>query len=526
MAQTATNKRLRYPVGIQTFSEIRTNGYVYVDKTAFIYDLAHWSGKTFFLSRPRRFGKSLLISTMQAYFEGRRELFEGLAVEELEGGEWESYPVIRVDLSTVKTTDPGQLVQLLEFALSRLEKTWGRDPDAETPGSRLMALINAAHAQTGKQVVVLIDEYDAPLLNVTHDAEKLQVFREAMREFYAPLKACDELLRFVFISGITKFSQLSIFSELNNLTNISLLPQFAGICGITEEELTSQLGEGIQALADSLGITCDEAFAELKENYDGYHFSEVSSDIYNPFSLLSALASMKVAPYWFSSGTPSFLIRLLDTRGWDIAGLEGGVARALEFDAPAERLTSPLPLLYQGCYLTIKGYDRRRDAYTLGIPNEEVRRGLSERLVQHAAPEALHEHYGFLDSLADKLNDDDLDGALGLMKSHLAGIPYHLGSRDERGFETTFFLIFDLLGIQIETEFKTATGRVDAVVRTDTSVFVMEFKYDKSAQAALAQIDEKGYMLPFARDGRKLYKVGVNFSDKLQTIDEWVIEEG
>ena len=526
MAQTTAGKRLRYPVGIQTFSEIRTNGYVYVDKTAYIHDLAHWSGKTFFLSRPRRFGKSLLISTMQSYFEGRYELFEGLAVAGLEGGEWESHPVIRVDLSTVKTTDEGQLVQLLEWTLSGLERVWGRNPDAKTPGSRLMALIQAAHAQTGKHVVVLIDEYDAPLLNVTHDAEKLQVFRETMREFYAPLKACDELLRFVFISGITKFSQLSIFSELNNLTNISLLPQFAGICGITEEELTSQMGEGVQALANSLGVTYGEAFAELKENYDGYHFSKVSPDIYNPFSLLSALANMDVAAYWFSSGTPSFLIRLLETRGWDIAGLEGSVARALEFDAPAERLASPLPLLYQGGYLTIKGYDRRRDAYTLGIPNEEVRRGLSERLVQHAAPEALHEHYGFLDSLADRLYDDDIDGALALMKSYLAGIPYHLGSRDERGFETTFFLIFDLLGIQIETEFKTATGRVDAVVRTDTSVFVLEFKYDKSAEVALAQIDEKGYLLPFERDDRKLYKAGVNFSGELQTIDGWIIEEG
>ena len=338
MTQAATSKRLRYPVGIQTFSEIRTNGYVYVDKTPYIYDLAHWSGKTFFLSRPRRFGKSLLISTMQSYFEGRYELFEGLAVAGLEGGEWESHPVIRVDLSTVKTTDEGQLVQLLEWTLSGLERVWGRNPDAKTPGSRLMALIQAAHAQTGKQVVVLVDEYDAPLLNVTHDAEKLQAFREVMREFYAPLKACDEVLRFVFLSGITKFSQLSIFSELNNLTNISLLPQFAGICGITEEELTSQMGEGVQALANSLGVTYGEAFAELKENYDGYHFSKVSPDVYNPFSLLSALANMDVAAYWFSSGTPSFLIRLLETRGWDIAGLEGSVARALEFYAPAVRL--------------------------------------------------------------------------------------------------------------------------------------------------------------------------------------------
>ena len=519
-----TAKRLRYPVGIQTFSEVRTNGYVYVDKTSYIYDLAHWSGKTFFLSRPRRFGKSLLISTMQAYFEGRYELFEGLAVSELEGGEWESYPVIRVDLSTVKTTDSEQLVQLLDFTLAQIEKVWGRDPDANTPGSHLYGLINAAHAKTGKQVVVLVDEYDAPLLNVTHDAEKLQAFREVMREFYAPLKACDEILRFVFLSGITKFSQLSIFSELNNLTNISMLPQFAGVCGITEEELLGQMEEGVQGLAQGLGVTYDEAFAQLKANYDGYHFSKVSPDIYNPFSLLSALANTDVSAYWFSSGTPSFLIRLLETRGWDIAGLEGSVARALEFDAPAERLTSPLPMLYQGGYLTIKGYNPRRDAYTLGIPNEEVRRGLSERLVQHAAPEALHEHYGFLDSLADKLYEDDIEGALALTKSYLAGIPYHLGSRDERGFETTFFLIFDLLGIQIETEFKTATGRVDAVIRTDSSVFVLEFKYDKSAEAALAQIEDKGYMLPFARDARKLCKVGVNFSGELQTIDSWIVE--
>ena len=519
-----TAKRLRYPVGIQTFSEVRTNGYVYVDKTSYIYDLAHWSGKTFFLSQPRRFGKSLLISTMQAYFEGRYELFEGLAVSELEGGEWESYPVIRVDLSTVKTTDCDQLVQLLEWAFSGLEDKWGRNPDAKTPGSRFMALVQAAHKQTGKQVVVLVDEYDSPLLNVTHDAEKLQAFREVMREFYAPLKACDEILRFVFLSGITKFSQLSIFSELNNLTNISMLPQFAGVCGITEEELLGQMGEGVQGLAQGLGITYDEAFAQLKANYDGYHFSKVSPDIYNPFSLLSALANTDVSAYWFSSGTPSFLIRLLETRGWDIAGLEGSVARALEFDAPAERLTSPLPMLYQGGYLTIKGYNPRRDAYTLGIPNEEVCRGLSERLVQHAAPEALHEHYGFLDNLADKLYEDDIEGALACTKSYLAGIPYHLGSRDERGFETTFFLIFDLLGIQIETEFKTATDRVDAVIRTDSSVFVLEFKYDKSAEAALAQIDDKGYMLPFARDGRKLCKVGVNFSGELQTIDSWIVE--
>ena len=330
-----TAKRLRYPVGIQTFSEVRTNGYVYVDKTSYIYDLAHWSGKTFFLSRPRRFGKSLLISTMQAYFEGRYELFEGLAVAELEGGEWESYPVIRVDLSTVKTTDCDQLVQLLEWAFSGLEDKWGRNPDAKTPGSRFMALVQAAHKQTGKQVVVLVDEYDAPLLNVTHDAEKLQAFREVMREFYAPLKACDEILRFVFLSGITKFSQLSIFSELNNLTNISMLPQFAGVCGITEEELLGQMGEGVQGLAQGLGITYDEAFAQLKANYDGYHFSKVSPDIYNPFSLLSALANTDVS----ATGSPAARRRF----SLGSSRREVGTSRGLRAVLPAPWSLTRLP---------------------------------------------------------------------------------------------------------------------------------------------------------------------------------------
>ncbi len=514
----------RYPVGIQTFKTVREEGYLYIDKTSFIYGLAHGSGSTYFLSRPRRFGKSLLLSTLQAYFEGRRELFEGLAIAGLES-EWVEHPVIRLDLSTVKTEDPAQLVELLDVVLRNLEDTWGRDGRDVTPGSRLMALIKAAYAQTGKKVVVLIDEYDAPLLNVAHDAGLLHDFRVTMREFYAPLKACDECLRFVLLAGVTKFSQLSIFSELNNLINISLDPEFAAICGITQDELEGQMAPDVEALAVRLGMTPAQALSRLKENYDGYHFCEESPDIYNPFSLLSALARGKVGNYWFSSGTPTFLLNLLESQGWDIAGLEGCVARSSSFDAPAERLDTPLPMLYQGGYLTIKSYDARRDAYTLGIPNEEVRRGLSECLVQRAAPQALMEHYGFLDRLADCLWAADVDGALSRIRSYLAGIPYHLGSRDERGFQTKFFLILDLLGVQIDTEFKTATGRVDAVVKTDKAIFVFEFKYDRSAAEALAQIDERGYLVPFEGDGRRLFKVGVNFSSKTQTIEDWLVEE-
>ena len=318
---------------------------------------------------------------MQAYFEGRRELFDGLAISELETA-WESHPVIRIDLSTVKTEDQGQLEELLNYTLSEQEALWGRNADAKTPGSRLMALIRAAYEQTGKTVVVLVDEYDAPLLNVAHDPEKLHAFRLAMREFFAPLKACDEYLRFVFLTGITKFSQLSIFSELNNLKNISLDHRFAAICGITEEELTGQMSSDVDALAATLSIHRDDALARLKANYDGYHFCSPSPDIYNPFSLLSALDSGQLDAYWFGSGTPTVLVNPLQKNGWEIGDLEDREADAEEFDVPAEGMQTLLPMLYQSGYLTIKSRDPFTGAYTLSIPNAEVARGLSRALVR------------------------------------------------------------------------------------------------------------------------------------------------
>lgn len=520
-----TKAPMRYPIGIQTFRDVREGGYAYVDKTRYLYELRHGSGKSYFLSRPRRFGKSLLLSTMQAYFEGRRELFEGLAANELED-DWDPRPVIRLDLSTVKATNVQELRELLDVVLWRCEQTFGREAGLVTPGSRLLGLIHRASAQAARQAVVLVDEYDAPLLNAVHDEETLGAFRTVMREFYAPLKACDEDLEFVFITGITKFSQLSIFSELNNLRNISMDQRYAAVCGITEEELTGELAVGVDQFAGAVGVDVPAAVALLKKHYDGYHFCDRSPDVYNPFSLLSALDEGAVRPYWFDSGTPTFLLELLKRHDWDIAGLEGKVARASSFNLLTERLDTPLPMLYQGGYLTIKGYDAVRDAYTLGIPNEEVSRGLSECLVQHTAPGALMEHYTFLDGLADCVRAGDVEGMLQRIRSYLASIPYHLGSHDERGFETTFFLIFDLLGIQIQTEFKTATGRVDAVIETPQLVCVLEFKYDGSARRALAQIDEKGYLVPFETDGRRLVKVGVNYSGVQRTIDEWLIEEG
>lgn len=518
----AGRPRRRYPIGIQTFGDIRQGGYVYVDKTSYLFDLAYGSGKSYFLSRPRRFGKSLLLSTLQAYFEGRRELFDGLDIAHLET-EWESHPVIRIDLSTVKATNMDQLRELLDFVLARSERTYGRDALATTPGSRLLGLIERAYEASHSQVVVLVDEYDAPLLNVAHDPNLLREFREVMREFYAPLKAADEHLRFVFLTGITKFSQLSIFSELNNLKDVSLDPRFAAICGITQEEVTCQLAPDVEGLAGSLNVSRDEALRRLKENYDGYHFAEPSPDVYNPFSLLSAFDAGRLDSFWFGSGTPTVLVNLLRESGWEISDLEGREADEAEFDAPAESLQTPLPMLYQSGYLTIKSRDPLTGAYTLGIPNAEVARGLSKSLVQHAAPSALGDMGQFLRAFARDLRAGNMDAALTSMKSFLAAMPYHLASHDERGFQTTFWLVFTLLGAQVDTEVRTATGRVDAVIEMRDAIYVMEFKYNKSAEVALRQIDEKGYLLPFRTSSKKLFKVGVNFSEKTRTIDDWVI---
>lgn len=512
----------KYPVGIQTFEIIRREGYLYVDKTDYIWNLVHGGGKAFFLNRPRRFGKSLLLSTMQAYFEGRRDLFEGLAIDGLET-EWEPGPVIRLDMSLVKQVDVDGLMASLDRILRSQEERFGGNPADVTPGSRLQTLIQRAAGGERGSVVILVDEYDAPLLNVVDDPEMLERFRQVMREFYIPLKACDADLRFVFLTGITKFSQLLVFSELNNLVNISMNPAYAGICGISEEELHSQMEPDVQALSDALGIGLDETYARLKTFYDGYHFCEPSPDLYNPFSLLSSFFNRSIDSYWFGTGTPTSLIKMISSHGWQITDLESCDALDSDFDQPTESMDSPLPMLYQAGYLTIKAYDRESTVYTLGIPNQEVSRGLSESLVRHVAKGALTSHNAFLIKFARDFRNGDIDEALARLRAYLAGIPYHLGSRDERGFQTKFYLIFDLLGIQIATEFKTATGRVDAVVRSRGTTYVMEFKYGKTAAEALAQIYSKDYALPFSAGDGRVIKVGVSFSPDEQTIDDWII---
>lgn len=369
-----------YPIGIQTFERIRKEDKLYIDKTEYIYRMAHTSGTYFFLGRPRRFGKSLLVTTMQSYFEGKKELFKGLAIENLEK-EWTEYPVLHFDMSGGKHMDKEQLEEYLDYRLQEEEKKWGVTKPVKGANNRLIDLINTAYEKSGKQVVVLIDEYDAPMLDVVHEKEQLDMLRNMMRNFYSPLKYSEAKLRFVFLTGITKFSQVSIFSELNNIINISMSDEYAGICGITKEELLTQMSEDIDELAKSQELTREETIAELKENYDGYHFSAKSPDVYNPFSLLNCFSTREFGAYWFSSGTPTYLIKMMRKFKVMPTNISKMYAKSSAFDAPTENMTAITPLLYQSGYLTIKGYDKFSKLYTLDLPNKEIKVGLFESLL-------------------------------------------------------------------------------------------------------------------------------------------------
>ena len=383
-----------YPIGIQTFERIRKEDKLYIDKTEYIYHMSHTSGIFFFLNRPRRFGKSLLVSTMQSYFEGKKELFQGLAMEKLEK-DWTEYPVLHFDMSGGKHMEKEQLEEYLGYILADEEIKWGITNPRKGANNRLIDLINTANHKSGKQVVVLIDEYDAPLLDVAHEEESLKVLRNVMRNFFSPLKMSESKLRFVFLTGITKFSQLSIFSELNNITNISMDDDYAGICGITKEELLTQMSDDIDMLAKAQGMTREQTVAKLKEQYDGYHFSKSSPDVFNPFSLFNSFSKREFGAYWFTSGTPTYLINMMRNFGTlptDIGRVE---ADESEFDAPTEDMSTIMPLLYQSGYITIKDYNRDYNYYTLDVPNKEVKVGLTKALIpSYDSQHACHHEYG------------------------------------------------------------------------------------------------------------------------------------
>ena len=515
-----------YPIGIQTFERIRKEDKLYIDKTEYIYRMAHTSGTYFFLGRPRRFGKSLLVTTMQSYFEGKKELFKGLAIENLEK-EWTEYPVLHFDMSGGKHMDKEQLEEYLDYRLQEEEKKWGITKPVKGANNRLIDLINTAYEKSGKQVVVLIDEYDAPMLDVVHEKEQLDMLRNMMRNFYSPLKYSEAKLRFVFLTGITKFSQVSIFSELNNIINISMNDEYAGICGITKEELLTQMSEDIDELAKSQELTREETIAELKENYDGYHFSAKSPDVYNPFSLLNCFSTREFGAYWFSSGTPTYLIKMMRKFKVMPTNISKMYAKSSAFDAPTENMTAITPLLYQSGYLTIKGYDKFSKLYTLDLPNKEIKVGLFDSLLPNYL-EGMFAQNGdvAIAQMSVLIRQDNMDGALQLLQTFLGTVPYCNVTNYEGHYQQMLYIIFSLLtGYVVDVEVHTPKGRLDIVMLTHTRLYIIELKLNKKAQAALQQINLKNYAQRFALCGKPVSKVGINFDSTTGNIEDWVIEE-
>ena len=515
----------KYPVGIQTFENIIEGNYLYVDKTKYIVDFRTKGMKYIFLSRPRRFGKSLFASTLQAYFEGRKELFEGLAIAGYEK-EWVKHPVLHFDMSGAKHFDAEALKHYLDLQLIPYEELYGKNENEIYPNERLDGIVKRANKQTGQKVVVIIDEYDAPLLDVVHEKQNLKELRLIMQNFYSPLKKLDPYLEFTFITGITKFSQLSIFSELNNLDNISMFDQYSAICGISKTELTTVMKPDVEGLGKALGMTYEECLEELRKYYDGYHFSKNSEDVFNPFSLVRAMNGQAIESYWFGSGTPSYLIKSLQKYHVNVMDIERKGCNVDDFDVSPEQMTSALPLLYQSGYLTIKKYKPLTKSYQLGYPNREVKIGMLKSLAPNYLSPVSIDNNGLVADFVEMLYDGDLEGAMVRLKAYLASISNRLSNKNERDFQTVFYLIFNLMGAFILVEEDSAIGRADAVVHTSDAVYVFELKYDGSAEEAIRQIDDKGYLIPYSADGKRLYKIGVNYDSQQRTIGEWIVKEG
>ena len=512
----------RLPVGIQTFSEIIDLNCLYIDKTEYIQKMLQFS-KYIFLSRPRRFGKSLLVSTLQAYFEGRKDLFRGLYIDSVEN-DWEQYPVLKFSMASARHIDAAQLRRFLGNMLEREELKWGITSPKQDPNDRLHNLILEANRQTGKQVVVLIDEYDAPLLDVSHQDSLLHEMRQIMRNFYSPLKDCDSYLHFVFITGITKFSPSSIFGGLNNLYNISMNPRFAAICGITEDELLTQMSDYIDEFANNKGKSREEVIMSLKRQYDGYHFTWPSPDIYNPFSLLNSVQDCMFKSYWFESGTPTFLIEKLKEFHVLPSMLKSNSVIASDFDAPTENMSSIMPLLYQSGYFTIKGYDEMGDIYTLDLPNNEIRIGLMHSLLPNYIQRDSYKGSTTVAEMYRALYNEDLDGMLRLLQTYLLTIPQCDNTNYEGHYQQLLYVIFSLLGRYVDVEVRTSNGRVDMVMNSGKALYLFELKLNQSAESAMNQINLKDYPSRFALSGLPIIKVGINFDMERHSLKDWVIE--
>lgn len=511
----------KYPIGIQSFENIRKEGYLYVDKTALIYQLVQ-TGKYYFLSRPRRFGKSLLLSTLQAYYEGKKELFDGLAMASLEK-DWKTYPVLLLDLNARRYEDVHSLVAILNQHLESWEAVYGDEKKDRAPEERFAYLIEKICRETGQKVVVLIDEYDKPMLQAIHNKELQSSYRNILKAFYGVLKSKDAYLQFALLTGVTKFSKVSVFSDLNNIEDITLIRDFAGLCGISEEELYATLSTDIQELAEATGMSYEDTCRRLKEQYDGYHFAERTSGMYNPFSLLNVLKSKQFRNYWFETGTPTYLVELLKENHYPLEHLTYEQATADTLTGIDTVDSSPIPVLYQSGYLTIKDYDPEFETYTLGFPNKEVEEGFTRFLLPYYAHIRSGSSAFHIVNFVKEVRSGNIDGFMKRLQSFFSDTPYELVRDLELHYQNVLFIIFRLVGFYTQAEYHTSEGRVDLVIRTDQFIYVMEFKLDGTAEEALQQIEEKQYALPFVSDSRRLFKVGVNFSNATRNIEKWLV---
>ena len=511
-----------YPVGIQNFEKIRKDGYIYVDKTALLYQLVK-TGQYYFLSRPRRFGKSLMISTLEAYFIGKRELFKGLDMERLEK-DWTVYPVLHMDLNTRNYFDYESLVGILSQNLEEWEKLYGDEKKDRVPEERFMYVIKRACEKTGHKVVILIDEYDKPILQTISKPELQTEYRNTLKAFYGALKSCDGYIRFAMLTGVTKFSKVSVFSDLNNLMDISMDRRYAELCGISDAELHKYFEEDIHALADELGTDYAHTCELLKVNYDGYHFCYKSTGMYNPFSLLNTFAKRQIGSYWFETGTPTYLVELMKLHHYNVEEIEHIVTSGPVLDSIDAASTDPVPVIYQSGYLTIKDYNAEFENYTLGFPNREVEQGFFRFLLPHYASVSTSRSPYEIQRFVGEVRQGDVDGFLDRLRTFFDDTPYELARYREVHYQNILYIVFKLMGFHTEVEYRTSRGRVDLVLKTADYIYVMEFKLDGTAEEAMRQIEEKGYAAPFAADGRKVIKVGVNFSEETRSIDKWIIK--
>ena len=510
-----------YPIGIQNFEKIRKEGYAYVDKTALIYRLVK-KGSYYFLSRPRRFGKSLLISTLDAYFLGKKELFNGLAREKLEK-DWIRRPVLHLDLNIGKYDAPDSLDKILEEAISKWEVLYGTGVGESTLALRFKGIVERACQQSGQRVAILVDEYDKPLLQAIGNENLQREYRNTLKPFYGVLKTMDGCIQFAILTGVTKFGKVSVFSDLNNLIDISMDEPFISLCGMTEQEIHDNFEEDLHELAAAQKMTYEEVGAELKKYYDGYHFVENSEGIYNPFSVLNTFFKMKFGSYWFETGTPTYLVELLKRNHYDLE-------RMATEETNSDVLNSiygdeqPIPVIFQSGYLTIKSYDKRFGLYRLGFPNKEVEEGFINFLMPFYTRFNKIEAPFEIQKFVHEIETGQLDAFFNRLKSFLADTPYELISEQERHYQNVLFIIFKLVGFYTEVEYHTSEGRVDLVLKTNDYIYIMEFKLNGSAEEALQQIHDKHYAQPFQSDKRKIFKIGVNFSSKTRNIEKWIVE--